>query len=209
MSVLVNDTAIAQQLLEQRRASGLDRYDEVWDGVYVVSPMPDNEHQLLVTQLATAFTLLTDCRGLGRTLAGANVSDRREGWTQNYRVPDVLVVLNDSTAEDCGTHWLGGPDLVVEVASPGDKVLEKLRFYSSIGTRELLVVDRVPWQLSLYRRRDALTMVLAGVSSSSQCTVLTSEVLPLRIELDPQASAIRLSQADGKPIRDIPIRGVW
>ena len=42
----VNPVDLAH-LIRERRESGGDRYDEVWDGVYVMSPLADNEHQQL------------------------------------------------------------------------------------------------------------------------------------------------------------------
>src|SRR5262249_10943815 len=54
-------------------------------------------------------------------------------------------------AENRGTHWLGGPDLLVEVQSPGDESEAKAPFYSRIGVRELLIVHRDMRQLRLFR----------------------------------------------------------
>ena len=141
MSLLIHDELLSRELINLRRSAGLDRYDEVWDGVYVMSPMADNEHQDLVTEFATIFRAVIDWKKLGRTLAGANVSDQHSDWTKNFRVPDVLVFLNGSKAEDRGTHWLGGPDFAIEVISSGDHALDKLEFYAQVRTRELLVVD--------------------------------------------------------------------
>ena len=44
--------------------------------------------------------------------------------------------------QDIGPALVGGPDFLVEVASPGDRSLDKLAFYEGIGVRELLMVDR-------------------------------------------------------------------
>lgn len=77
MSILVNDPIVAEALLARRRASGGDRFDEVWDGVYGMSPMANNEHQGLLNDLATALTTVIDWQGLGRTLPGANVSHQK------------------------------------------------------------------------------------------------------------------------------------
>jgi len=213
MSILINDQVLANDLLAQRRASGADHYDEVWDGVYVMSPMADNQHQSLATQLSIAIGTRVDWCDLGQTLAGANVSDRRENWTHNFRIPDVLVFLNETAAEDCGTHWLGGPDFAIEIVSPDDRTLEKLDFYAEVGTRELLVIDRDPWQLTLYRLDAASTprtgikrkLVPAAVSTLSQATEIRSEVLPVCMSLQSSPPAIRLTASDGKPIRNVLI----
>ena len=167
MSVLINDEAFASELISQRQGTGIDRNDEVWDGIYIKSPIANNEHQSLATELSGSLVTIIDWKGLGRTLAGANVSDRRADWTTNYRIPGVLVFLNETVAQDCGTHWFGGPDFVVEIVSPGDRTLEKLVFYASVETRELLVIDRDPWQLTLYRLSNSKKLVPVAVSSIS------------------------------------------
>ena len=210
MSILINDQVLANDLLAQRRASGADHYDEVWDGVYVMSPMANNQHQSLATQLSIAIGTRVDWCGLGQTLAGANVSDRRENWTHNFRIPDVLVFLNETAAEDCGTHWLGGPDFAVEIVSPDDRTLDKLDFYAAVGTRELLVIDRNPWQLTLYRlssdREPNPKLVPVALSTFAQPATIASETLPLSITLQADPAAICLGHTDGTVIRDIPIK---
>lgn len=99
-----------------------------------MSLLANNEHQGFVTQISSVFTFAIDWKGLGKTLAGANVIDRREGWKENYRVPDVLVFRSNCQAIDCGTHWFGGPDLAIEVVSEGEQSLEKLDFYAKVNT---------------------------------------------------------------------------
>jgi len=49
---------------------------------------------------------------------------------------------------------VGGPDFAVEILNPGDRTPEKLPFYASVNVRELLVVDRDPWSLELFRLCD-------------------------------------------------------
>jgi hypothetical protein len=85
MTMLIRDQALEYELLEKRKAMGADRYDEVWDGVYVMSPMANNDHQAFVAELTKTIGVAVDWKGLGRTLAGVNVSDRRDGWKDNYR----------------------------------------------------------------------------------------------------------------------------
>ena len=42
---------VPDELLEQRRRTGADQWDELWDGVLHMSPMPSPEHQELEYQL--------------------------------------------------------------------------------------------------------------------------------------------------------------
>ena len=136
-------------LIRDRRRSGADRYDEVWNGVYAMSPLADVEHQFLVGQISTGIL-----NSLGRrdafVLPGANVSDRSVGWKKNYRCPDVAVLLPGCTAEIRESHIYGGPDFAVEVLSPGDRSRKKFDFYQRVGVRELLLVDRRSRRLELY-----------------------------------------------------------
>ena len=94
-AVLVSDLETATRLRAEREASDAGKYDEVWDGVYVVSPIANTLHQRLVMQLILALQSVLDLDGSDRMYAGINVSDREEGWLQNYRVPDLAVVLSD------------------------------------------------------------------------------------------------------------------
>ena len=191
MALLVIDPLVEKELIADRRASGADRYDEVWEGTYVLSPLANSEHQRLASRLSTIFDLVIGLTGLGDVLAGSNVSDRARGWAKNYRVPDVVVRLAGGKAIIHKTHWQGGPDFVVEIVSQGDKTREKLDFYSKIGVRELLIVDREPWSLELYRpKRKKLTVV--GKSTVSTGARLESAVVPLSFRLRKIENAPRI-----------------
>ena len=58
----------------------------------------------------------------------------------------------------------------------------KLAFYAGIGTRELVVVDRYPWCVELYRLRGEV-LELVGASDAANGAVLASEALPLTFQL--------------------------
>jgi Uma2 family endonuclease len=181
-SMFISDPDTSQRLIAERRESGADRWDEVWDGVYVMNPLPNNEHQELLSALSTALQIAVAWTGLGKVYPGVNVSDRGEGWQFNYRGPDVAVVLNTGIARDCLTHYQGGPDFLVEIISSGDNARGKIAFYSRIGVRELLVVDRAPWSLELYRL-EAAELKLVNRSVLKQPTTLVSQALPLSFQL--------------------------
>lgn len=202
---MINDSQLADALIAERKAKGLDRYDEVWEGVYVMSPMANNEHQLLATELSATISTVVDWRNLGRTIAGANVSDRRDDWTKNYRIPDVLVFKNKTSAKDCVTHWLGGPELAIEIASPGDRTLDKLGFYASVGTCELLVIDRKPWKLTLFRLDDHGEFVADSVCEWDEPTRIRLRQFPIEFEFNPQDSTLSVFHRDGEIVRAIPI----
>jgi Uma2 family endonuclease len=180
--MLILDPYEQKRLIRNRRASGADRFDEVWDGVYVVSPLPDDEHQEIVADLVGILDLAVAWTDLGKVRPGVNVSDREKDWKKNYRGPDVVVFLRDTAARNLGTHWVGGPDFAVEVVSRRDRSRLKRLFYGQIGVRELLLIDRYPWALELYRLRDR-ELELVGTSSLEQSDVLASAVVPLTFQL--------------------------
>jgi Uma2 family endonuclease len=182
MPLLIDNPKLVARMLRRRRLSGLDRYDEVWDGVYIMSPLASDEHQRLVTDFATVLKIVIGFPGLGDVRAGVNVSDRARGWKKNYRIPDVAVRLNGGLAKILKNHWVGGPDFAIEIVSPGDRSRQKLDFYAAIGTRELLIVDADPWSLELYALRHS-RLVPTGVSSPRSPVLLTSEVVPLTFRL--------------------------
>jgi len=182
MTTLIIDPLFEAKVLEERRASGGDRYDEVWDGVYVMSPMANDEHLQIGTRLAGIYDFVLGWEDDCQVRAGVNVSDRRRDWKSNYRVPEVAVFLAGTKALNLQTHWVGGPDQAVEVTSPGDRSREKLPFYEKVGTVEVLVIGRTPWSIELYQRKSG-KLKLTGRSTPSKPTVLTSKVLPLTYSL--------------------------
>ena len=192
MVLVVLDREAERRMIRRRRAIGADRHDEVWNGVYMMSPDPDNRHQSLVSDLIHYFRLaLGNVPGI-QVFPGTNISDRREGWEKNYRVPDVTVFLPGNSAEDMGTFWHGGPDFAVEIISPYDRARKKLDFYAKVGVRELLLIDRKPWSLELYRLEEGrLNRVVVAASGT-----LTSLVLPLRFALIPAAPHPRIAIFD-------------
>ena len=184
MVATILDPHLEERLIAERRAAGADRYDEVWEGVYVMAPMPNNEHQDFVGDWTTVFKIAVQWPKLGSAYPGINVSDRTDDWTKNYRCPDVAVFLNDTTAENRGAYWYGGPDFAIEIISDGDRTREKFDFYANIDTRELLIVDRDPWALELYRLSDG-ELGLVGKSTPDDSQVLQSDVVPLSFFMKP------------------------
>jgi Uma2 family endonuclease len=185
MAIVSLEPGELKRLISRRRRAGADRWDEVWDGVYVMPPLADNEHQRIGLDMAIS---LRDILGPGDGLqifAGCNVSDQPRRWRRNYRCPDLAVFLPGNPAEDRGSHWFGGPDFAAEVLSRRDRSREKLGFYAALGVRELLLVDRDPWKLEPYRR-DGDRWTLAGIRAlDGDATPLRSEVLPAAFRLVP------------------------
>lgn len=201
--VLVLDRHVSRSLIEDRQQRGVDSYDEVWDGLYIMPPLANNPHQKLVGLLVPIFHDAVVLPGLGDVYPGANVSDRRGKWEKNFRCPDLVVVLKDSPVIDCGTHLFGGPEFLIEVQSPGDRSEEKVPFYSKINVRELLLIQRDSRDLRLFRH-DGTALVEVGPVPLAGQKYLRSEVVPLafrRVEAE-GAPRTEVRRTDGK-------RGRW
>ena len=203
MTMLLNDERLEDSIREERERTGAARWDEVWEGVYVVSPNPSVPHQRWVGKFVAALNEGLEPLGLGEAFPGVNVTDRTDDWTKNYRCPDVAVYLNDNPAVENETHFVGGPDLAVEIISPGEDPHAKLTFYASVGTRELLVVGRQPWQIELFRlnkptREGEATprrLELVGTSTPESGTTLHSAAVPFIWRLLPGGDRPRIAIA--------------
>ncbi len=182
MVMLIKDPHLEENLIESRKRRDADRWDEVWEGVYVVSPQPNNEHQEFVTCLIEILAEIIRRAGLGNVYPGVNLSDQDEDWQYNYRDPDVAVFLKSGKAVDCGTYWRGPADFLVEIVSPNDSTYEKISFYDKLGVVELLIVDRDPWKLELYTRIDG-RLQKSGESNLENGAILQSRSTQLSFQL--------------------------
>lgn len=196
MATVILDQHLAQSLIAERKRLGQDRYDEVWEGVYMMAPAPNDEHSLILMRLSHFFDDVIGIPGLGDVRSAINVSNRAIGWEKNFRVPDLAVMLLGGKALNRGSYWQGGPDFVVEVCSPDEDPHEKIGFYGAVGVREMLVIDRDPWKIELFRMTsDRLTLV-------SECTPASGAVVSEVIPFD-----FRLEKAEERPILVVSHRG--
>jgi Uma2 family endonuclease len=133
MRTLVLDppTAGLDPLLEGRRRSGLDRNDEVWEGVYHMVPDPSGPHSSVEWQLARLLMPLAEHAGLhagGQFNLGEGEEDFRVPDGGLHRVPPLVT-------------WYSTAALVLEIVSPNDESWEKLPFYAAHEVEEVLIVD--------------------------------------------------------------------
>ena len=64
------------------------------------------------------------------------------GWSNNYRIPDLLLLTPERFGIDHNEYFEGAPDVVVEIRSPGDESYEKLDFYAQLGVPEVWIIER-------------------------------------------------------------------
>jgi len=133
---------VPPHVLEWRQQTGACQYDEIWEGVLHMPPMPNREHQDLEGSLET-WLRLHWARPLGnKVYHQINVASPR-GWPdKNYRVPDLVLLTPQRFGIDRNAYFEGAPDVVVEIHSPDDESYEKLAFYAGLGVREVWIIDR-------------------------------------------------------------------
>ncbi len=119
-----------ERIIEQRRATGADLYDEVWEGEYHMAPAPHPFHASLDQQMAEILGPLARRLGLV-ALDTCNV-----GRLDDYRVPDRSVHRTQPTETFVPTAAL-----VVEVVSAHDESWAKFDFYAAHGVDEVVIVD--------------------------------------------------------------------
>jgi Uma2 family endonuclease len=182
---------VSEEELARRRRSGIDRYDEMWEGVLHMAPAPAYEHQRIVSALDRFLGPLCEARARGVLAPGINVFSDAVS-SEDYRIPDLTFVSlerRDIVASD-GTRG-GGPDAVIEVRSPEDETYEKFPFYARLGVREVIVVQRDSHEPEVYR--------LAGsqyVAVQRDEGWLPSEALNVRFRLSDSARLIVEDLAD-------------
>jgi len=134
MATMVLDphTPGLDELKERRRISGMDRLDEVWDGVLHMVPAPNDKHADLAQQLAILLDAPARAAGLFPTMHEFNLGDSRD----NYRVPDGGL----HRARYWGT-WEHTAPLVVEIVSPDDETWLKLPHYAAHEVDEVLILE--------------------------------------------------------------------
>lgn len=153
-----------QSLVEHRRRTGAGRLDECWEGVWHLTD-PSATHQRLAGQIYRIHAGVVEDAGRGTVWISINVTDREEGWLDNHRCPDGAVILAGNPGRWIGERqaaYLGGPDLVVEILSPGDETYEKLPFYGALGVREVLIVDPDTGRPELLRLGGGAFRAVAG-----------------------------------------------
>jgi Uma2 family endonuclease len=139
---------VPQALLEERRARGADRWDEMWEGELHMVPPPSEQHQALGTKLVRALAPLAEARGLE---ARYETGLFRPDVENDYKVPDQLYARPEFRSE---RGFEGRASLVVEILSPNDETYAKLDWYASVGVGEVLVIDPATRGVELFANRD-------------------------------------------------------
>src|SRR5256712_6297687 len=85
--------SVTDEELAKRRRTGIDRFDEMWEGVLHIAPAPAYEHQRIVSAIDRSLGTLCEQRGRGVLAIRINVVNDASN-EPDYRIPDFSFVPN-------------------------------------------------------------------------------------------------------------------
>ncbi|HEY0545342.1 MAG TPA: Uma2 family endonuclease [Pyrinomonadaceae bacterium] len=134
-------------------------YELVKGELRKMSP-PGSEHGMLVARLTIALGSHVEAHDLGVTF-GAETGFKLASNPDTVLAPDFAFISNERIPETGipVAYWPGGPDLAVEVISPGNsrrEMEEKIREYFAAGVRMVWMV---------YPKRRTVTVHRAGIEA--------------------------------------------
>jgi hypothetical protein len=119
-------------LLERRRRAGVDRLDEVWEGVLHMVPGPRFEHAQITQQLAVLLDAPARAAGLIPAMGEFNLGESEH----DFRIPDGGIHRPGAAGV-----WLSTAAVVVEILSADDETWQKLPFFAAHHVDEVVIVD--------------------------------------------------------------------
>jgi Uma2 family endonuclease len=132
---------VPAHILQWRKTTGAYYWDEMWEGVLHMTPVPNRRHQdFQRALLGWLHSFWAQPRGC-KVYPPINIASPG-GWPNNYRIPDLVLLTPDRFHIDHDEYFEGAPTVVVEIHSRGDESYEKLAFYAHLGVPEVWIIDR-------------------------------------------------------------------
>lgn len=138
------------EILEARKRTGADRWDEMWEGVLHMAAAPNRKHQDFEFQVEAYLRFYWGRPNKAKVYHEVNLA-APGGWPdKNYRIPDLILLSPDCPSIDYDEYFEGPPDVVVEIHSPGDESYDKLPFYAELGVPEVWIIHRDSMEPEVY-----------------------------------------------------------
>jgi Uma2 family endonuclease len=169
-TVVLGESCEIREPIEQRRSTGADLHDEVWEGEYHMPPARNRWRGFADDQLAQILGPLAHRAGL----FGSGPFNL--GNPLHYRVPDKGYHLDREPK-----IWVAAAPIVIEIVSPDDERWAKLDFYAAHEVDEVLIVDPQARQATWLARDDT---AYAEAEGSALLGITTAE-LAARIDWPP------------------------
>lgn len=139
-----------------------NEFIQLIDGEVVIGVAPVPKHGFNADNIL--YYLMTYARNHGGKAASAPVEVMLD--ERNIYEPDVFYIAPDGPCREDSRRYVGPPDLVVEVLSPGTAKYDKeakYQAYERNGVREYWIVDPANETFELYTRDDDGTFQKAGI----------------------------------------------
>ena len=141
-TTIVAHGGVLDDWLHQRRALGLDKRDEIWNGTYHVTPHAHASHGRLAARLIV---------GLHPAASAADLVALTEfnlGVEDDFRVPDLGFL--PASEEDGLGLYVPTAAIVVEIISPDDASYAKIPFYLAREVKEVWLLDPTARTLTIH-----------------------------------------------------------
>jgi Uma2 family endonuclease len=142
-------SSVPPEILAMRRRTGADQWDEMWEGVLHIMPLPNRDHQDLEGSLESYLRTNWARSRKAKVYHQINLTPPG-GWPDNFRIPDLLFLTSAHFDADRNEYFEGTVDGVVEIHSPGDEAYEKLPFYEELGVTEVWIIHRDTKEPEIY-----------------------------------------------------------
>lgn len=123
---------------------------ELIDGEMFIMEAPSVTHQRILGELYVQIhAYIKNNKGSCEVVIAPGVYIKDD--IHNYVEPDITVICKEEKLDEKGCH--GAPDLIIEIASPGNKYMDygrKLMLYQSAGVREYWIVDPAKKIVTIY-----------------------------------------------------------
>ncbi|MEZ6102787.1 MAG: Uma2 family endonuclease [Pirellulaceae bacterium] len=189
-------SSVSPDLLAWRRQTGVDRFDEMWEGELHMNAAPHGSHQILRDDLLVWLKRWWE-KEHGFVISQRNLA-RKEEWPTNYRIPDIVMMTTEQSAYDMGEFIAGPPLVAIEIRRPDDESYDKLPFYADFGVTEVWIIDRRAKLVDLFALNNGEYTRIDSDASGW----ITSQATPIQLRpLDDTRVSIRhTSRGDSEAI---------
>lgn len=173
-TVVLGPNPEVESLIERRRSLGQDRFDEVWEGEYHMSPGPTGPHAFVDGEMVGLLGPLAKVAGLYVT-TGFNLGDGPD----DFRVPD-----GGCHRERPRGTWAPTAAIVWEILSPDDETYAKFDFYAAHGVEEIIVADPKTRTVRCFRLTPLPSSRRGSYTESGKSDLLGVDAAHLAAEID-------------------------
>lgn len=155
---------------------------ELIDGVVVMSPSPNPQHQRITMEIATQIALFLRNHAVGEVLPEIDVHIGQGPTGGDLVYKPELIFVRSERLPGMRDKIIGGPDLVVEVVSRGSRRMDsetKKNDYERFGVREYWLIDPERQAMTFWRLKEGRFVEVSGAGDTFASEAVAGFVLDL------------------------------